>query len=73
MQYADLGEFYYGLAFLSTSPYAEQDQGMIVLFFHLVDCILTQTFIGGHQFSWAILPHEGHFLKSDVPMAAYLL
>ena len=35
-------------------------------------CLLTQMFIGAHQFSWAILPHEGHFLESDVPMAAYL-
>jgi alpha-mannosidase len=29
-------------------------------------------FAGEHQFSWAVLPHEGHFLESDVPMAAYL-
>ena len=34
--------------------------------------MLTQMFAGEHQFSWAILPHEGHFPESDVPMAAYL-
>lgn len=25
-----------------------------------------------HEFSWAVLPHVGHFLQSDVPQAAYL-
>lgn len=28
--------------------------------------------IGEHQFSWAVMPHQGHFLESDVPQAAYL-
>lgn len=28
--------------------------------------------IGNHEFSWALMPHQGHFLESDVPMAAYL-
>lgn len=27
---------------------------------------------GLHEFSWAVLPHAGHFLQSDVPQAAYL-
>jgi len=27
---------------------------------------------GEHRFSWAVMPHEGHFLESDVPIAAYL-
>ena len=27
---------------------------------------------GLHDFSWAVLPHVGHFLESDVPIAAYL-
>lgn len=27
---------------------------------------------GLHEFSWAVMPHKGHFLESDVPMAAYL-
>ena len=27
---------------------------------------------GVHNFSWAVLPHEGTFLESDVPVAAYL-
>jgi alpha-mannosidase len=28
--------------------------------------------LGLHDFSWAVLPHVGHFLESDVPIAAYL-
>jgi alpha-mannosidase len=27
---------------------------------------------GKHNFSWAVMPHEGHFLESSVPEAAYL-
>jgi len=27
---------------------------------------------GLHDFSWAVLPHVGHFLESDVPIAGYL-
>lgn len=27
---------------------------------------------GLHEFSWAILPHVGDFLQSDVPQAAFL-
>jgi alpha-mannosidase len=26
---------------------------------------------GKHEFSWAVLPHVGSFLESDVPIAAY--
>jgi len=29
-------------------------------------------FPGKHEFSWAVLPHRGHFLQSSVPIAAYL-
>ena len=27
---------------------------------------------GEHRFSWAVMPHEGHFLESDVPVAGHL-
>ena len=30
------------------------------------------SFLGEHRFSWAVMPHEGHFLDSDVPIAGYL-
>ena len=37
------------------------------------DAIPTDFFVlGPHDFSWAVLPHVGHFLESDVPIAAYL-
>jgi alpha-mannosidase len=29
-------------------------------------------FTGKHEFSWAVMPHRGHFLQSHVPIAAYL-
>ena len=29
-------------------------------------------FPGEHRFSWAVMPHEGHFLESDVPVAGQL-
>ena len=29
-------------------------------------------FTGKHEFSWAVMPHRGHFLQSKVPIAAYL-
>lgn len=28
--------------------------------------------MGKHEFSWAVMPHQGHFLDSDVPTAAFL-
>ena len=30
------------------------------------------SFTGKHEFSWAVMPHRGHFLQSTVPIAAYL-
>src|ERR1700729_3111451 len=27
---------------------------------------------GKHAFSWAVMPHLGHFFESDVPVAAYI-
>jgi len=27
---------------------------------------------GEHRFSWAVMPHEGHFLEFDVPVAGHL-
>src|ERR1700749_4936706 len=31
-----------------------------------------QSWIGEHKFSWAVMPHVGHFLESDVPIAAHI-
>jgi alpha-mannosidase len=38
----------------------------------VVRCQNLILFAGQHEFSWAILPHKGHFLESDVPIAGYL-
>ena len=57
----------------ATAPDAEQDQGSSCL------CdddgcrlALDGKLLGKHEFSWAVLPHRGHFLESHVPIAAYL-
>jgi hypothetical protein len=34
--------------------------------------MFVKAFLGKHYFSWAVMPHEGHFLESDVPIAGYL-
>ncbi|KAG6862107.1 hypothetical protein C0995_005917 [Termitomyces sp. Mi166 len=54
----------------ATAPDAEQDQGLLGRFLP-VQIILNRD-VGEHKFSWAVMPHEGHFLESDVPIAAYL-
>lgn len=38
----------------------------------LLSTIFVNELSGEHHFSWAVMPHEGHFLDSDVPMAGYL-
>jgi alpha-mannosidase len=35
-------------------------------------CLYLMIMLGEHDFSWAILPHEGHFIQSDVAEAAYI-
>lgn len=55
----------------ATAPDAEQDQGECDYVFVTLDC-QTNSMSGVHEFSWAVLPHAGHFLQSDVPQAAYL-
>jgi len=52
---------------------AEQDQGINFLWGEKRDDGLTKLVcVGEHHFSWRILPHEGHLLESDVPVAGYL-
>ncbi|KAJ7652628.1 galactose mutarotase-like domain-containing protein [Mycena rosella] len=73
-KYADLSEYGYGLAYLSESNYGFGCQGNILRISLLraatePDSDQDQ---GEHTFSWAVMPHEGHFLESDVPVAAYL-
>jgi alpha-mannosidase len=53
----------------ATAPDADQDQGVFPSLQWRRD--LTSV-VGTHQFSWAVYPHDGHFLESDVPVAGYL-
>ncbi|KAF8147680.1 glycoside hydrolase family 38 protein [Crassisporium funariophilum] len=73
-KYADLSEFGYGVAILSESKYGFSCQGNILRISLLRSATApdAEQDQGEHRFSWAVLPHEGHFLESDVPVAGYL-
>ncbi|KAJ7467473.1 glycoside hydrolase family 38 protein [Mycena latifolia] len=73
-KYADLSEYGYGVAILSESKYGFGCQGNVLRMSLLraatePDADQDQ---GEHTFSWAVMPHKGHFLESDVPVAAYI-
>ncbi|OSX57004.1 glycoside hydrolase family 38 protein [Postia placenta MAD-698-R-SB12] len=73
-KYADLSEFGYGVALLSESKYGFSCRGNVLSISLLraataPDASQDQ---GTHEFSWAVMPHKGHFLESDVPQAAYV-
>lgn len=73
-KFADLSEFGYGVSILSESKYGFSCGGNVLRISLLraatePDAEQDQ---GPHDFSWAVLPHVGHFLESDVPIAAYL-
>ncbi|CAK5279299.1 unnamed protein product [Mycena citricolor] len=73
-KYADLSEYGYGVALLSESKYGFACTGNVLRMSLLraatePDAEQDQ---GEHTFSWAVMPHKGHFLESDVPQAAYL-
>ncbi|KAL0956195.1 hypothetical protein HGRIS_002352 [Hohenbuehelia grisea] len=73
-KYADLSEFGYGVAILSESKYGFSCQGNVlrISLLRAATAPDAEQDQGEHQFSFAVLPHEGHFLESDVPKAAYL-
>ena len=59
----------------ATAPDAEQDQGTFCFPPSLnarIAHLSPRGRIGKHEFSWAVMPHVGSFLESDVPTAAYL-
>ncbi|PSR71657.1 hypothetical protein PHLCEN_2v12510 [Hermanssonia centrifuga] len=73
-KFADLSEFGYGVAILSESKYGYSCRGNVLRISLLraataPDADQDQ---GMHTFSWAVMPHQGSFLESDVPVAAYL-
>ncbi|KAG6918486.1 hypothetical protein DXG01_014113 [Tephrocybe rancida] len=73
-KYADLSEFGYGVAILSESKYGFSCLGNVLRISLLRSATApdAEQDQGEHKFSWAVMPHEGHFLESDVPVAAYL-
>ncbi|KAF9447763.1 glycoside hydrolase family 38 protein, partial [Macrolepiota fuliginosa MF-IS2] len=73
-KYADLSEFGYGVAILSESKYGFSCIGNVlrISLLRAATAPDAEQDQGLHHFSFAILPHEGSFLESDVPQAAYL-
>ncbi|KAG8908987.1 Glycoside hydrolase, 38 vacuolar alpha mannosidase [Tulasnella sp. 403] len=72
-KYADLSEYGYGVALLSESKYGYAASGN-VLRISLLRAATSpdpEQDQGEHVFSWAVLPHHGHFFESDVVKAAY--
>ncbi|WWD20554.1 hypothetical protein CI109_105030 [Kwoniella shandongensis] len=72
-KFADLSEYGYGVAILNDCKYGYATQGNIMRLSLLraptqpdADCDM-----GTHSFSWAIYPHAGTFLESDVANVAY--
>ncbi|KAG1760992.1 galactose mutarotase-like domain-containing protein [Suillus occidentalis] len=73
-KFADLSEYGYGVALLSESKYGFACEGNVLRISLLraptaPDAKQDQ---GRHEFSWAVTPHVGSFLESDVPMAAFI-
>ncbi|GJJ13977.1 hypothetical protein Clacol_008234 [Clathrus columnatus] len=73
-KYADLSEYGYGVAILSESKYGFSTRGniMAISLLRAATAPDAEQDQGKHQFSWAVYPHKGSFLESDVPMAAYV-
>ena len=73
-KYADLSEFGYGMAILSESKYGFSCLGNVlrISLLRAATAPDAKQDMGKHEFSWAVMPHVGHFLESDVPIAAYL-
>ncbi|KAG8743759.1 Glycoside hydrolase, 38 vacuolar alpha mannosidase [Ceratobasidium sp. 414] len=72
-EYADLSEYGYGVAILSESKYGFAVTGnvMRISLLRAATSPDAEQDQGAHAFSWAVLPHVGHFLESDVPQVAY--
>jgi alpha-mannosidase len=73
-KFADLSEYGYGVAILSESKYGFSCQGNVlrISLLRAATAPDAEQDQGKHEFSWAVMPHRGHFLQSHVPIAAYL-
>ncbi|MBW0485150.1 hypothetical protein O181_024865 [Austropuccinia psidii MF-1] len=71
-RFADLSEFGYGVAILSDCKYGYACEGSYLRLSLLRAATYPdpQQDEGLHSFAFAILPHRGHFLESEVPQAA---
>ncbi|KAF9264572.1 glycoside hydrolase family 38 protein [Marasmius fiardii PR-910] len=70
-KYADLSEYGYGVAILSESKYGFSCRGNVlrISLLRAATAPDAEQDQGRHGFSWAVMPHLGHFLQSDVPVA----
>ncbi|KAI1787087.1 glycoside hydrolase family 38 protein [Ganoderma leucocontextum] len=73
-KYADLSEYGYGVAILSESKYGFSCRGNVlrISLLRAATAPDTEQDQGKHEFAWAVMPHQGSFLESDVPIAAIL-
>lgn len=62
-KYADLSKFGYGVAILSESKYGFACRGNVfrISLLRAAAAPDAEQDQGGHEFRWAVLPHEGHF------------
>ncbi|KZS95622.1 hypothetical protein SISNIDRAFT_452270 [Sistotremastrum niveocremeum HHB9708] len=72
-KYADLSEYGYGVALLSESKYGFACHGNVLSMSLLRGATApdAEQDQGKHEFAWAVMPHVGSFLESDVPIAAH--
>ncbi|KAF8604347.1 glycoside hydrolase family 38 protein [Ceratobasidium sp. AG-I] len=72
-KYADFSEYGYGVAILSESKYGFAVTGNVlrISLLRAATSPDAEQDQGEHAFSWAVMPHLGHFLESDVPQVAY--
>ncbi|EJF58912.1 glycoside hydrolase family 38 protein [Dichomitus squalens LYAD-421 SS1] len=73
-KYADLSEYGYGVAILSESKYGFSCRGNVlrISLLRAATAPDAEQDQGKHEFSWAVMPHQGSFLESDVPIAAII-
>ncbi|KAG2052533.1 glycoside hydrolase family 38 protein [Suillus hirtellus] len=73
-KFADLSEYGYGVAFLSESKYGFACEGNVlrISLLRAATAPDSEQDQGRHEFSWAVMPHAGSFLESDVPIAAFI-
>ncbi|KAJ8597085.1 glycoside hydrolase family 38 protein [Rhizopogon salebrosus TDB-379] len=73
-KFADLSEYGYGVAFLSESKYGFACEGNVLRISLLRSATAPDADQdqGKHEFSWAVMPHVGSFLESDVPNAGFI-